>query len=178
VAALPRGPRKLALFRPAQDAFLAAGYQQIGMDHFALPEDELALAARDGTLWRNFMGYTVRRGSDLLGFGLSAIGDIDGVFFQNHRKLHRYEGASGAGGLATERGYAPTPDVERRFGVRFDDVFRHELDALRPLEADGLVRIDANEVAVTEKLFVRNVCMVFDAYLTRHRERPRWSRTV
>ncbi|MFI5402224.1 MAG: oxygen-independent coproporphyrinogen III oxidase [Planctomycetota bacterium] len=196
-AALPSPETKLELLTLAVSELKR--YEPIGMDHFALPEDELARAAKDGTLWRNFMGYTVRRGSDLVGFGLSAIGDVDGTFFQNHRKLHAYEGASGANGLATERGYAPTPDdrlrrhvitslmchfrvtredVERRFGVRFDEAFARELEALEPLARDGLVRVDEGGITVAERLFVRNVCMVFDACLTRHGERPRWSRTV
>ena len=196
---LPASETKAELLSSAVRALTGAGYVPIGMDHFALPEDELALAAGDGTLWRNFMGYTVRRGSDMVGFGLSAIGDLDGTFFQNHRKLHAYEGAAGATGIATERGYEPTPedrlrrhvitslmcnfrveraDVERRFGVRFDEVFARELEQLRPLEADGIIRVDPEGITVAERLFVRNVCMVFDAYLTRHRERPRWSRTV
>jgi oxygen-independent coproporphyrinogen-3 oxidase len=198
-AQLPKSETKAELLASALRCLTDVGYVPIGMDHFALPDDELARAANRGTLWRNFMGYTVRRGSDLVGFGLSAIGDLDGTFFQNQRKLHAYEGASGATGFATERGYAPTADdrlrrhvitslmcnfrvtradVESRFGVRFDEVFARELDGLGPLARDGLVRIGADGIDVTERLFVRNVCMVFDTCLTRHRERPRWSRTV
>jgi oxygen-independent coproporphyrinogen-3 oxidase len=196
---LPQAETKAALLASAVRMLTVAGYVPIGMDHFALPDDELARAAREGGLWRNFMGYTVRRGNDLVGLGLSAIGDLDGTFFQNQRKLHAYERAAEAGGLTTERGYAPTPDdrlrrhvitelmcnfrldradVERRFGIRFDETFRRELDELLPLAEDGLVRIDAKGITVAERLFVRNVCMIFDAYLGRHRGRPRWSRTV
>jgi len=199
VEELPASETKAELLSSAVRALTAAGYVPIGMDHFALPGDELAKAARDGGLWRNFMGYTVRRGSDLVGFGLSAIGDIAGTFLQNHRKLHLYERAVEEGGLGTERGYAPTPDdrlrrhvitelmcnfsvaradVERRFGIRFDETFAREMEELEPLAADGLVRVDEEGIAVTERLFVRNVCMIFDAYLGRHRGRPRWSRTV
>jgi len=196
---LPQAETKAELLATAVRTLSAAGYVPIGMDHFALPDDELARAAREGGLWRNFMGYTVRRGNDLIGFGLSAIGDLDGTFFQNHRKLHAYERAAEEGGLTTERGYAPTPDdrlrrhvitelmcnfrldladVERRFGIRFDETFRRELEELRPLEEDGLVRVEGGAITVMEPLFVRNVCMVFDAYLGRHKGRQRWSRTV
>jgi oxygen-independent coproporphyrinogen-3 oxidase len=196
---LPQAETKAALLAAAVRMLTAAGYVPIGMDHFALPDDELARAAREGGLWRNFMGYTVRRGNDLVGLGLSAIGDLDGTFFQSQRKLHAYERAAAEGGLATERGYAPTPDdrlrrhvitelmcnfrldradVERRFGIRFDEAFARELEELRPLAEDGLVQVDAQGVTVRERLFVRNVCMIFDAYLGRHRGRPRWSRTV
>jgi oxygen-independent coproporphyrinogen-3 oxidase len=201
-AQLPAPSTKLELLVTAVTRLTAAGYVSIGMDHFAVPEDELARAAREGTLWRNFMGYTVRRGSDLVACGMTGIGDIDGTFFQNRRKLHEYERAVEAEGLAVERGYAPTPDdrlrrhvitalmcdfrvrredVERRFGIRFDEAFARELEELRPLEADGLVRVDGGGITVPEsgRLFVRNVCMVFDALLKRHgKERPRWSRTV
>jgi len=196
---LPASETKAELLTSAVRTLTSAGYVPIGMDHFALPDDELAIAARDGGLWRNFMGYTVRRGNDLVGCGLSAIGDLDGTFFQNQKKLHAYERAAAEGGLATERGYAPTPDdrlrrhvitelmcnfrlrradVESRFGIRFDEAFARELEDLKPLADDGLVEVDEEGVTVKERLFVRNVCMVFDAYLSRHRGRPRWSRTV
>jgi oxygen-independent coproporphyrinogen-3 oxidase len=196
---LPAAETKAGLLASAVRMLGAAGYVPIGMDHFALPDDELATAAREGGLWRNFMGYTVRRGSDLVAMGLSAISDVDGTFLQNHRKLHAYEKAVEEGGLATERGYAPTTDdrlrrhvitelmcnfrveradVERRFGIRFDEVFARELQELRPLAEDGLVELDPKGITVKERLFVRNVCMAFDAYLGRHRGRPRWSRTV
>ncbi|HEX5138817.1 MAG TPA: oxygen-independent coproporphyrinogen III oxidase [Planctomycetota bacterium] len=196
---LPQAETKAELLAAAVRTLSAAGYAPIGMDHFALPDDELARAALEGGLWRNFMGYTVRRGNDLVGLGLSAIGDLEGTFFQNHRKLHAYERAAEEGGLAAERGYAPTPDdrlrrhvitelmcnfrldradVERRFGIRFDETFAREILELRPLEQDGLVRVDAQGITVAERLLVRNVCMVFDAYLGRHGGRPRWSRTV
>ena len=87
---LPDPSLRLALFDQATTAFVAAGYESIGMDHFALPEDELAEAARSGRLGRNFMGYTVQAAPDVIGCGLSAIGDVAGAYVQNHKRLSDY----------------------------------------------------------------------------------------
>jgi oxygen-independent coproporphyrinogen-3 oxidase len=148
------------------------------------------------------MGYTVRAAPDMVACGLSGIGDVAGAYFQNHRKLHAYESAVGTGGLAAERGYVLTEDdrlrrhvisslmcsfeldyadVERRFGVDFEERFGEDLHRLAPLEEDGLVRRADRALEVTEtgRLFVRNVCMCFDAHLEKPAGRtPRWSRTV
>ena len=178
------------------------GYLAIGMDHFALPEDELGRAVRQGTLWRNFMGYTVRHASDTIACGMSAIGDVGGAYFQNERKLKRYEDAVEAPRLPVERGvvlsaddrlrrhvitalmctfHLDVGDVEHRFGIDFATTFATELEALRRLEDDGLVAVNDHRIVVPEKgrLFVRNVCMTFDAYLARHSsDQASFSRTV
>ncbi len=215
-ADLPTPGTKLELFTTAFDGFQAAGYDAIGMDHFALPEDELGRALAAGTLWRNFMGYTVRHAPDSIAFGMSAIADVDGAFVQNERKLSRYQEAVRAGRLPAERGYVLSADdklrrhvitalmctfqldladVERRFGIVFHDVFAKEWEALAPLEADGFLRRSEGRIDVVGigRLFVRNICMVFDAYLEGHvgssadgaspgdgkgGDRPRFSRTV
>lgn len=187
---LPDGATKLDLYQTALRLFREAGYEAIGMDHFALPDDELAVAAKDGTLWRNFMGYTVQPASNMIGFGMSGIGEVEGAFFQNRRKLHEYQTAVDESGMSVERGYALTEDdvVRRRIIAslmcRFhaDGLgdFQAELEELRPMEADGLVEIGKDTLTVTEKgrLFVRNICMAFDAYLPEHRGKKRFSRTV
>ena len=200
---LPSGARKLELFREAMDRFLGAGYAQIGMDHFALGDDEIARAAASGALHRNFMGYTTRPAPDLIGVGLSAIGDAAGGFAQNARKLSTYYAALDEGRFATERGYVLDEDdrlrrqviadlmcnfgvdrraIEERFGIRFDDYFASELEELGGApRADGLVELTADRVQVTPlgRLLVRNVAMIFDRHL---RERtggqPVFSRTV
>jgi len=210
-ADLPSPETKLELFTTAFDGFQAAGYAAIGMDHFALPEDDLGRALADGTLWRNFMGYTVRHAPDTVAFGMSAIADVAGALVQNERKLSRYQEAVRAGRLPAERGYALSADdalrrhiitalmctfhldladVEQRFGIAFHDVFAKEWAALAPLEDDGFLRrMDGRiEVVGLGRLFVRNICMVFDAYLEGHLgsssgdgsggERPRFSRTI
>ncbi len=204
--ALPGAEVKLELLALAIDVLTAAGYRQIGMDHFALPTDSLAQAAETGTLHRNFMGYAVQPAPDLVGLGLSAIGDVADAFMQNAKKLSGYETAISAGRLPTERGYALNEDDRRRrwviirlmgafrvegaafeaaFGVAFAECFPAELAALRaargPVE-DGLLEIDGDTLIVTGrgKAFVRSICMVFDSYLARRTNGPApvFSRTV
>jgi oxygen-independent coproporphyrinogen-3 oxidase len=204
--ALPPAEVKLALLAQTIEAFTGAGYAQIGMDHFALPEDELARAVNGRTLSRNFMGYTVQSARDMVAIGVSGIGDVQGLFVQNAKKLTAYYSALDAGRFPIERGYALDADdrlrrhvitelmcnahldvreVERRFGVTFADYFDDELreltGGLSPA-TDGLVRItpDAIEVSTIGRMFIRNVCMVFDRYLRARTAAatPVFSRTV
>ena len=199
---LPSADVKLELIASAVRAFRGAGYLAIGMDHFALPDDELGKAVTEGTLWRNFMGYTVRHAPDTIACGMSAIGDVGGAYFQNERKLKRYAEAVEAPRLPVERGVVLSADdqrrrhvitalmctfqldvgdVERRFGIDFATTFAAELEALRRLEDDGLVAFNSHRIVVPDKgrLFVRNVCMTFDAYLARHNsDQAAFSRTV
>jgi oxygen-independent coproporphyrinogen III oxidase len=200
---LPPREVKLELFGIAHELFTAAGYVQIGMDHFALPTDSLARAARDRTLHRNFMGYTTNPAPDSIGFGVSAIGEVGGAFAQNTKRLNRYEQALSEGVPPVERGFERSRDdvirrdviqslmcnfhldvraIERAHGIDFASYFA---DALRELDdgpgAHGFVRRDADAIRVTDdgRLFVRNVCMTFDAYLARHDgDTQRFSRTV
>ena len=200
---LPPREVKLELFGIAHELFTAAGYVQIGMDHFALPSDSLARAARERTLHRNFMGYTTHPAQDSIGFGVSAIGEVGGAFAQNTKKLTRYEEALAQGLPPVERGFERSRDdvirrdviqslmcnfhldvraIEREHGIDFASYFA---EPLRELDAGpgahGFVRRDGDAIDVTDdgRLFVRNVCMVFDAYLARHEgETQRFSRTV
>jgi oxygen-independent coproporphyrinogen-3 oxidase len=163
---LPGPELKLELLALAFDAFIGAGYRAIGMDHFALPEDELARAADKGTLSRNFMGYTVQSARDMVGVGVSSIGDVQGAYVQNVKKLPTYYEAIDAGRFPVERGYAldaddrirrhviteimcnarvVPSDVARRFTVDFDAYFAHERAELaKPggLVDDGLVAFE------------------------------------
>ncbi len=200
---LPTPDVKLELIASAVSAFRGAGYLAIGMDHFALPEDELGRALVDGTLWRNFMGYTVRHAPDMIACGMSGIGDVAGAYFQHQKKLIRYQRAVEAGELPVERGVVLSDDdklrryvitalmcafrvdygeVAARFGVDFEAAFGDELEALKAFEDDGFVRVGEGAIEVLEpgRLFVRNVAMVFDAYLAKQRaaSTPRFSRTV
>ncbi len=199
---LPPPSLKIELFAEARARFLGAGYEPIGMDHFAVPDDELAHAAGAGTLHRNFMGYTTKPATDMLGLGVSAIGDVRGAFAQNVKKLSTYYEAIDAGRFPIERGFVLSDDdrlrrhvitslmcnfrldrrdVERRFGVQFD---RYFADELRELEegpvAHGFAEITPDALRVTPRgrLFVRNVCMIFDTYLRNKTTRPVFSRTV
>ena len=206
-AALPPVETKLSLLAATVDAFLAAGYRQIGMDHFALPSDELARAIDTQTLNRNFMGYTVKATTDMVALGVSAIGHVQGAFVQNTKKLPEYYEAVAARRFPIERGYQLDQDdeirrhvitelmcnfrvdvhhVEARFGITFDDYFRDELATLTapagsPV-ADGLLTVQAHRIEVRPmgRMFVRNICMVFDKYLARRTAGPKpvFSRTV
>lgn len=179
--AMPRGEAKLSLFRSAYNTFVGAGYRPIGMDHFALPEDELAIAQEARTLWRNFQGYTIRSATDVVAFGASSISDVQGAYAQNTHRLADYSSLIAGSQLATERGIILTEDDRRRRQVITDlmcnfwvdlgsdglSYFAAELEELRKLETEGLLRIDGGEVLLTSlgRVFVRNVAMVFDAYL-------------
>ncbi len=201
---LPAREGKLALYLAALTRLVDAGYEPIGMDHFALPTDELACAAREGRLDRNFMGYTVKPAGGMIAFGVSGIGEVEGGFFQNEKKLSTYYQALDAGRLPIDRGYRLDDDdrvrqwvirqlmcnfgvdkreVGKRFGIEFDDYFAESLTSLDEERAAGFVDESAERFAVTEpgRFFVRNVCMAFDRYLAAKRqaaERPVFSRTV
>jgi oxygen-independent coproporphyrinogen-3 oxidase len=193
----PKREQKLDLLMAARSVFLEAGYASIGMDHFAKPGDELARALEDGTLHRNFMGYTTRRAGDLIGLGVSAIGSVSGSYAQNHKKLSRYYEAVDAGRLPTERGYALSADdrirgeailaLMCRFTVDLEQLapagyFADALQKLEPLAADGLVEVARGRVTATPvgRLFIRNIAMCFDAHLpgAERRSTPTFSRTV
>ncbi len=201
---LPPREEKFQLFSLARESFLEAGYEAIGMDHFARPEDELARAKRRGDLRRNFQGYTVLPAMDVLGFGISAIGDVDGAVVQNTKKLSRYREAVEAGRLPVQRGLLRTPDdhirsrviqelmcnfvvdvpsLEKTYGISFDDYFADALERLEEHRHEGMVQTTNRRIAATPKgeLFVRNLAMCFDRYWwEKHQsaERPVFSRTV
>jgi oxygen-independent coproporphyrinogen-3 oxidase len=179
VAGIPRGAAKLDLFRTAWEAFTAAGYRPIGMDHFALPDDELAKAQERRTLTRNFQGYTVKAAGDVVAIGASAISDVSGLYAQNARGLPHYYAAIGEGRLATERGFRCSDDDRRRRGIINSIMcnfwvdlgstrgWDRELTRLGALEKEGLVTVRGSEIELTPlgRIFVRNVACVFDAYL-------------
>jgi oxygen-independent coproporphyrinogen-3 oxidase len=202
-ATLPTPAVKFELFGQAMAAFLEAGYRQIGMDHFALPDDEMSVAQGQGRLQRNFMGYTVMPAADQIGLGVSSIGDVRGAFAQNVKKLSTYYQALDAGRLPIERGYIlddddklrrhvitnlmcnfvlDIPAVEAKFGIRFAERFALELGELNEPVGHGFVEVDETAIRVTQmgRLFVRNICMIFDRYLRAKQAdgKPTFSRTV
>ena len=201
--AMPGRDDKLALLCIAREDFQSAGYQAIGMDHFALPDDELAVAQRQGRLQRNFMGYTVMAGTDMIGFGVSAIGDVRGALVQDEKKLVHYYRMLDEGRLPVARGYQRTADdeirrqvihdlmcnfvvnrkaVEAKHAIRFGDYLRDSLDKLAPFVADGMCQIDEEAVRAIGlgQVFVRNLAMCFDAHLDAKlaAKEPVFSRTV
>lgn len=200
---LPTPRERCELFSLAIGTFTEAGYRSIGLDHFALPGDELTRALDAGTLARSFQGYTTRPAEDLLSLGHSAISDLAGAYAQNARALHDYETAIDAGAPSTCRGYLLSNDdilrrhvimkimsaarmdfatIENRFHVNFAEYFATELAELRPYEEHGLVRLTGDAIHVTPigRIFVRNVAMAFDRFLREKKSQPgnRFSRTV
>jgi oxygen-independent coproporphyrinogen III oxidase len=200
---LPEGMEKFRIFRAGLQNFLGAGYVYIGMDHFARPGDELAVAQQSRTLHRNFQGYTTKAGADLYGMGVSAISGIGTSYAQNYRDLHNYQAGVERRGIATMRGYRLTRDdevrravisrllchtiirkteIEKEYALSFDEYFAPELDRLREFAADKLVVSNAEEIRVTMlgRIFIRNVAMVFDPYLERQKldSRPLFSKTL
>jgi oxygen-independent coproporphyrinogen III oxidase len=202
---LPPPELKIELFLAAREMFLAAGYDAIGMDHFAVPEDELAQAASQSVLHRNFMGYTTKPAPDMLGLGISAIGDIGGAYAQNTKKLSRYYNALDVGELPIERGYNLSQDdairrtlisslmcnmqvvfkrIESEFNIDFADYFDEEMELLGQSDspvAHGFAELRDDGIFVTPlgRLFIRNIAMIFDPYLRRKKtDGPVFSRTV
>ncbi|MCL4522896.1 MAG: oxygen-independent coproporphyrinogen III oxidase [Acidobacteria bacterium] len=200
---LPEGMEKFRIFQTGLARFLAAGYLYIGLDHFARPSDELSLAQKNRTLHRNFQGYTTKAGADLYGMGVSAISGIGAAYAQNYRDVPSYQDAVAQRGLATMRGYRlsqddiirravinrllchtviPKREVEQQFSISFDEYFAAETARLEEFIADGLVRVSPDEIRVTVlgQIFIRNVAMIFDAYLKEQTQesRPLFSKTL
>jgi len=204
-ATLPSAAERLELLQLAIEELSAGGYRYIGMDHFALPDDELVQAQEAGALRRNFMGYTTHAGCDLIGLGVSAISHIGESYSQNFRELKKWEHALAAGRLPLWRGLALSADdriraevigqlmcqgaidmraIERRYSILFAAYFDEALARLAPLAADGLVVIADGQIRATAsgRLLLRSIAMCFDAYLRAHAAadapRPSFSRVV
>ena len=203
-AAFPDRDTKFELFGIAREGFLDAGYEPIGMDHFALPDDELSVAKRAGRLRRNFQGYSVIPADDVLGLGISAIGDVRGAYVQNVKKLSEYRDVLAEGRLPVNRGIQRSkdddvrrevihelmcnfkvsiPQIEKTHQIRFTEYFQEDLRRLRLEEQEGLVRIEDQtiEATATGELFVRNLALCFDRYWRERHEnddKPIFSRTV
>ena len=200
-SALPSAKDKLLMMESITQMLLKAGYVYIGMDHFALPDDELAVAQRNGVLQRNFQGYSTHGGSDLVAFGVSAISAIDNVFAQNHKQIEDYQTAIDSGHLPVARGFELSrddllrqmvikqlichfelnfADIEQQFDVVFTDYFAEELLQLRSMMDDGLVVLSPEGLRVTPvgRLLIRRICMTFDAYIKKSGSEIRYSKII
>lgn len=198
---MPSNDMKLDIFLTARRKLLEAGYQAIAMDHFALAGDELAKAFDDNTLYRNFMGYTVKPADEYIGLGLTSISFLEDTYIQNHKTLPVYYRFLRQGQLPVERGKILTQDdrvrrwtihslmcqfqvdkkaFEKKFRAVFDSYFQAEQGHIDQCAADGLIALKGHTIHVTElgKIFVRNVCMGFDYYLRQKGSYQRFSRTV
>lgn len=187
---LPSPAEKLRILHMTIERLTEAGYIDIGMDHFARPDDELAVAQRQGTLYRNFQGYSTHAGCDLIAMGVSAISNVGESFSQNVREIEPYYEAIDAGRLPIFRGFELSADdrlrrdvimqlicnftldtaaMGVRHGIRFDEYFASEIAALQEMQKDDLVAWDGATLRVQPngRLLIRNICMVFDRYLSR-----------
>ena len=189
---VPAGAEKRRLYETLRERLLGAGYLEIGLDHFALPEDGLARAAGAGHLHRNFMGYAERRTTALLGLGVSAISETPTCYHQNEKVLTVYERRIAEGEIPTLRGHLLSDDDRRRAGL-IRALMTAGRAAMAPgdreaagpeletLAGDGIVDVDGLAVRVTEagKPFIRNVAAAFDVYLRRtNRSGPTYSRAI
>ncbi|GAA3900019.1 oxygen-independent coproporphyrinogen III oxidase [Halomonas cibimaris] len=196
---MPPPERKLELLELIIQRLMAAGYVYIGMDHFALPDDELARARDNGTLQRNFQGYSTHADCDLIGLGVTAIGKVDDTYSQNVKETAQYQHRLESGRLPVMRGYRLTDDdrlrrdvistlmchgeldfktIEADHGIDFTEYFADALASLAQMQADGLVEVGEHRLDVLPagQLMMRNLAMAFDAYL--NPAEARYSRTV
>ena len=186
---MPTSDEKLAILQAASARLLEAGYIYIGMDHYARPNDELAIAQKNETLYRNFQGYSTHAESDLIGMGATSISLINNSYAQNKKGLEDYYQSIDAGELAIFRGVHLTRDDEIRrdvitrlishfhlnfaslslqWGIDFTEYFAKELCNLKPMKEDGLISVSKEDIYVsaTGRMLIRNICMIFDAYMS------------
>lgn len=198
---LPQTDEKLDIFLQARNSFLESGYHAIGMDHFALEEDEMTKAYHKGVLHRNFMGYTLQHTEDFIGLGVSSIGFVNESYIQNTKQLKRYYQLLDAGKFPVERGKLLHNDdrirrwliqsimcrfsinkneFKQEFARNFDDYFEKEAVHIGECCSEGLLKETSEgwEVSELGKLFVRNICMGFDWYLCRQEGHRRFSKTI
>lgn len=199
---LPSPDERLLILRMTIEKLVRAGYEYIGLDHFAKPTDELAIAQADNTLYRNFQGYSTKAGADVYAFGVSAISQFQNIYAQNQKNLTDYYARIDEKRAATAVGYRMTRDdhirketimqlmchleidkhdIERKFGVDFEEYFAEDLPKLDTFIIEGLLENNNDKIKIigSGKLIIRNVAMCFDAYLEKMmREKPVFSKTV
>ncbi|KJY85950.1 coproporphyrinogen III oxidase [Vibrio neptunius] len=198
---LPQAEEKMAILQDTIATLTNAGYQFIGMDHFAQPDDELAVAQRNGILHRNFQGYTTQGQCDLVGFGVSAISMIGDAYAQNQKELKKYYAQVNEQRHALWKGLSLDSDdllrrevikqlicnfkldkvaIETEFNVQFNPYFSEDLELLQTFIDDELVEVDDKEIRVTlrGRLLIRNICMCFDKYLRAKARQQQFSRVI
>ncbi|NNM20024.1 MAG: oxygen-independent coproporphyrinogen III oxidase [Gammaproteobacteria bacterium] len=198
---IPLPKTKLDILHHTIDKLTAAGYVYIGMDHFALPDDELVVAQRNHSLQRNFQGYSTHGNCDLIGLGVSAIGSIGGCYAQNAISTIEYEQVIASDNIPLKRGLSLDADdklrsrviqklmcydalsfaeVEEEFDIDFSGYFRQELADLKPLAEDGLLTLEPGAIRITPagRLLLRSIAMVFDRYLRSADKDQRYSRAI
>ncbi len=198
---LPSAETKLKIIELTTQRLIDAGYVYIGMDHFALPDDDLAIAQVSGKLHRNFQGYTTHGHCDLIAMGVSSISQVGHTMSQNYTDMENYQKAINEGHLPIYRGLETTAEdrlrayairqlicnfkldfhtLEEKWGVNFSSHFAEEFTQFQTMADDGLLTIDSNGIHVLPRgrLLIRNICMVFDAYLAIPQDKPRFSNAI
>jgi len=200
-AELPSANEKLEILHHAIDQMTEAGYVYIGMDHFAKPDDELTVAQKNGSLYRNFQGYSTHSGCDLIAMGVSSISKVGFTYSQNYRDTEAYIKSIDNDELPIFRGVQLDLDdvlrrevitrlicnftldcsaISKKHNINFNEYFVEEMDALKEMQDDGMLRInsDSLDVLPSGRLLIRNICSVFDIYNRQQKETPRFSRMV
>ncbi len=200
VEELPSSTVKLEILKNTIDQLTDAGYVYIGMDHFAKPDDELAVAQREGTLYRNFQGYSTHAECDLIGLGVTSIGMVGDSYSQNVKTLDEYYACIDEGRFPILRGFTLDADdklrrevitqlichfslnkqtIEQQYQITFDDYFKIELEQLKSMQDDGLLALSSDKIEVQPagRLLIRNICMIFDKYL-REKKEQRFSKVI
>jgi len=192
-ADMPTSEVKLAILQMVGQRLTDAGYVYIGMDHFAKPDDELAVAQREGHLYRNFQGYSTHSDCDLVGLGITSIGRVGDAYIQNVKELDQYDQLISQNKLPVFKGVELNDDdklrravitqlichfelnfavIEQQFGIDFAGYFTAELNNLAPMQTDGLLILSKEGISVLSagRLLIRNICMVFDKYLAQKQQ--------
>ena len=198
---LPTPEEKLKIFKYVIDFFESNGYIMVGMDHFAKPDDELFRAIEKGELHRNFQGYTTKGGADLIGIGLTSIGEVDGAYMQNYKELKSYEKAIDEGKLPIFRGVILSEEdkirkyvimemmanfsfdiqrFEKKFNINFFDKFKDEIKELQEFVDEGLVEITPEKISInkTGSLLIRNIVLPFDEYFKKMANQKVFSKSI
>jgi len=198
---LPSPAEKLQILQDIISILTGAGYVYIGMDHFAKPDDELAIAQRNGDLTRNFQGYSTHGNCDIIGMGITAISKIGNCYTQNVNNLEDYDKALSVGKIPVYRGIKldrddllrrdvitqlichfelEFDDIENRHRINFNEYFENEMHTLKVMEADGLLNVDVERITVSPRgrLLIRNICMVFDKFLRQTQSEQIFSRVI
>jgi len=198
---LPAPEEKLGILKTTIEMLAGAGYEFIGMDHFAKPDDELSVALKEKKLYRNFQGYSTNAGADLYAFGITSISQLNSIYAQNYKTEKDYYKALDDGVVPTTRGYKLSDDdhirrevimkimcdfelnyksIEDKFNINFKEYFANGLENLKAFESDELVTISENGFKVKDmgRLLIRNIAINFDGYIERKEDKAKYSRTI
>jgi oxygen-independent coproporphyrinogen-3 oxidase len=198
---IPDPDVKLDIMKTTMEMLTGAGYELIGMDHFAKPGDELSIALKEKKLYRNFQGYSTNAGADLYAFGITSISQLNNIYTQNHKTEKEYYHALDEQMIPTAKGYRLTEDdhirrevimklmcdfeldfktIEEKFNINFKDYFERGLSNLKEFEADDLIVMNENGLKVNEmgRLLIRNIALNFDGYIERKEDKAKYSRTI